>query len=141
MLWKTKESRAGLKSKAILRPISKDSSHRLCHEDPVFFTDAQRAQRLCPKGNCSERFPLHGSASLSAVLDLFSQQTTLLRMVFLNTLCFPPALAPLSLFSDLLSLAQSRLSSPGAMLLMGIGVVTCKCRVPREPEVQATGAQ
>lgn len=62
-------------------------------------TDAQRAQRLCPKGNCSERFPLHGSASLSAVLDLFSQQTTLLR-IFLNTPCFPPALTPQSVITQ-----------------------------------------
>lgn len=52
------ECRAGLKTTDILRPVSKESSHRLYHEDPVLFTDAQRAQSLCPKGACLERFPL-----------------------------------------------------------------------------------
>lgn len=57
VLEKTKGCRAGLKGKDILRPISKESLCRLCHDDPAPFTGAQRTQRLCPEGNCFERFP------------------------------------------------------------------------------------
>lgn len=116
ILWETKGCRVGLKNKDILRPLRKESSQRLCLEDPVLFRDAQR---LCPKGNCFGRFFLLRTASLSAVLDLSSQQAMLLRTI-VNTLCFLQ-LSPLSL--SLLSLAQSRLSLQGAALLMETEVV------------------
>lgn len=66
-----------------------------------------------------------------AVLDLSSQQAKLLRTI-VSTLCFLQ-FSPLSL--SLLSLAQSRLSSQGAMMLMETEVIAHNYRVLMELEV------
>lgn len=84
----------------------------------------------------------YGSASLAAVLALFSQQTALLRM-FLNALCFAPALAPRSVITQHSGSGTKQAVLPGSSAADGIGVVTPKYRVPREPGVflQAMEAQ